>query len=51
MLMGNGAILHGAVDEVLREDRLSELYGVPIHLGRVGGQRTLVVVSPGTLDV
>ena len=51
MLMGNGAILHGAVDEVLREDRLSELYGVPIHLGRMGGQRTLVVVSPGTLDV
>ena len=51
MLMGNGTILHGAVDDVLQEDRLTELYGVPIRLGRVGGQRTLVVASTGPLDV
>jgi ABC-type Mn2+/Zn2+ transport system ATPase subunit len=51
MLMGNGAILHGAVDDVLQEGRLTELYGVPIHLGRVGGQRTLVVARRDTSDV
>ena len=51
MLMGNGTILHGAVDDVLQESRLTELYGVSIRLGRVSGQRTLVVASPGTLDV
>ena len=51
MLMGNGTILHGAVDDVLQEERLSALYGVPIRLGRVGGQRTLVVASAGALDV
>ena len=43
MLMGSGEVLHGPVDEVLNEDRLTALYGVPIHLGRVGGQRMLVV--------
>lgn len=42
-LMGNGEVLHGPVDEVLREDRLTALYRVPIQLGRVGGQRMLVV--------
>jgi ABC-type Mn2+/Zn2+ transport system ATPase subunit len=51
MLMGAGTILHGAVDDVLQEDRLSELYGVPIHVGRVGGQRTLVVASREPRDV
>ena len=43
MLMNDGAILQGAVDEVLREDRLRALYGVAVRLGRVAGQRTLVV--------
>jgi ABC-type Mn2+/Zn2+ transport system ATPase subunit len=43
MLMGAHEIVHGPVDEVLREDRLTALYRVPIHLGRVGGQRILVV--------
>ena len=43
MLMGADEILHGPVDEILREDRLTALYGVPIHLCRVGGQRMLVV--------
>ena len=42
MLM-SGTILHGAVDDVLQEDRLTELYGVPVRLGVVAGQRTLVV--------
>jgi ABC-type Mn2+/Zn2+ transport system ATPase subunit len=51
MLMGAGAILHGPMDEVLKEDRLTELYGVPMRLGRVGGQRMLVVDHPGTADV
>jgi ABC-type Mn2+/Zn2+ transport system ATPase subunit len=43
MLMGAREILHGPVDDVLREDRLTALYRVPIHLGHVGGQRMLVV--------
>jgi ABC-type Mn2+/Zn2+ transport system ATPase subunit len=43
MLMGTRRILHGPVDDVLQEDRLSALYGVPVHLGVVAGQRTLVV--------
>ncbi|HEY7442473.1 MAG TPA: metal ABC transporter ATP-binding protein [Vicinamibacterales bacterium] len=42
MLMSR-TILHGAVDDVLQEDRLTELYGVPVRLGVVAGQRTLVV--------
>ena len=43
MLLGKDSILHGPVDEVLQEERLSKLYGVPVHLGIVAGQRTLVV--------
>jgi len=43
MLMGTHEVLHGPVDEILREDRLTALFGVPVHLGRVGGQRILVV--------
>ena len=51
MLMGAHAILYGEVDEVLREDRLTELYGVPVHLGQVAGQRTVVVDRPEAADV
>jgi ABC-type Mn2+/Zn2+ transport system ATPase subunit len=46
MLLGAQTVLHGAVEDVLREDRLTELYGVPVHLGIVSGQRTLVVGRP-----
>jgi ABC-type Mn2+/Zn2+ transport system ATPase subunit len=45
MLMGDHAILQGPMNDVLREDRLEALYGVPVHLGIVAGQRTLVVGS------
>jgi ABC-type Mn2+/Zn2+ transport system ATPase subunit len=51
MLMGSHSILHGAVDEVLQEDRLTALYGVPVRLGVVAGQRTLVVERGQVLDV
>lgn len=43
LLMNAGTVLHGSVDEVLQEDRLRALYGVPVCLGVVAGQRTLVV--------
>ena len=33
MLMGSHTILQGAVDDVLQEDRLTALYGVPVRLG------------------
>ena len=43
MLVSPRGIVHGAVNDVLQEERLSEVYGIPVHLGRVAGQRTLVV--------
>lgn len=43
MLMGSHGIVQGAVNDVLQEDRLTALYGVPVRLGFVAGQRTLVV--------
>jgi len=43
MLMGDHVIFQGAMNDVLREDRLGALYGVPVHLGIVAGRRTLVV--------
>lgn len=43
MLMDGATIVHGPLDDVVREDRLSALYGVPVHLGEVAGQRVLVV--------
>jgi ABC-type Mn2+/Zn2+ transport system ATPase subunit len=49
LLMGPGATLVGGVDEVLQEDRLSRLYGVPIQLGRIGDRRTLVVGAAAAL--
>jgi ABC-type Mn2+/Zn2+ transport system ATPase subunit len=51
MLLGTHTVLHGTVDEVLQEGRLSALYGVPVHLGVVAGQRTLVVGRRGGVDV
>ena len=51
MLMGANAILQGAVDDVLQEDRLTALYGVPVRLGLVAGQRTLVVERSKGVDV
>jgi len=45
MLMGDHNILQGPMNDVLREDRLGALYGVPVHLGIVAGRRTLVVGS------
>jgi manganese/zinc/iron transport system ATP- binding protein len=51
MLLGARTILHGTVDEILREDRLSELYGVPVHLGVVAGQRVLAVAGKNGADV
>jgi len=49
MLMGSQAVLQGPVDEVLREDRLTSLYGVPVRLGEVAGKRILVVGRGGVL--
>jgi ABC-type Mn2+/Zn2+ transport system ATPase subunit len=51
MLMNGRTILHGPVDEIVRADRLSALYGVRVHLGEVAGQRVLVVDQSGAPDV
>ena len=47
MLLGTHSILHGPLDEVLQEEFLTELYGVPVHIGAIAGKRTLVVGGPG----
>ena len=52
LLMAANGIRQGTLDDVLQEDRLTTLYGVPVRLGRVAGQRTLVVErSVEALDV
>ena len=51
LLMKAGTVLQGSVGEVLREDRLRALYGVPVRLGLVAGQRTLVVERERSVDV
>ena len=51
LLMSAGTVLQGSVEEVLREDRLQALYGVPVRLGLVAGQRTLVVERGRSVDV
>jgi hypothetical protein len=47
MLIGPNGILHGTLDDVLREEQLTALYGVPVHLGIVEGRRTVVVETGG----
>jgi ABC-type Mn2+/Zn2+ transport system ATPase subunit len=51
MLMGSNTILQGPVDDVMREDRLTALYHLPVRMERVAGQRTLVVERGGGVDV
>ena len=51
LLVRGQGILHGPVDEVLQAERLTELYGVPVQVGRLGGQRTLVAGRAGGSDV
>jgi ABC-type cobalamin/Fe3+-siderophores transport system ATPase subunit len=51
VLVGDRGILHGPVGEVLQEERLSELYHVPVHVGQLAGQRTLVAGLGGRNDV
>jgi ABC-type Mn2+/Zn2+ transport system ATPase subunit len=50
MLMEAGTMVHGPVDEVVREDRLRALYGIPVHVGRIAGQR-VIAVGAGAADV
>jgi ABC-type cobalamin/Fe3+-siderophores transport system ATPase subunit len=51
VLMNRGSIVYGPVEDVVRADRLTTLYGVPVHVGRVARQRVVVVGTPGTIDV
>jgi ABC-type Mn2+/Zn2+ transport system ATPase subunit len=51
MLVSPRGIVHGTVNDVLQEDRLTDVYGVPVHIGRLAGQRTLVVGEKGGSDV
>jgi ABC-type Mn2+/Zn2+ transport system ATPase subunit len=51
LLMGDHGALFGSLETVLQEESLSELYGVPVHLGTVAGKRTLVVGRPRVSDV
>jgi ABC-type Mn2+/Zn2+ transport system ATPase subunit len=47
MLVSPREIVHGPVDEILHAGRLTNLYGVPVHVGHLAGQRTLVVEPKG----
>ena len=51
VLVGDRGILHGPVGEVLQEGRLSALYHVPVRVGMLAGQRTLVAGRAGRDDV
>lgn len=51
VLMDGGAIVHGPVDEVVTADRLTAMYGMPVEVSRVAGQRVLTVRRSGTRDV
>lgn len=50
MLMSGDSVLHGPIDDVLQEDRLTRLYGVRVRVGSVDGQRTVVTSAKG-IDV
>jgi ABC-type Mn2+/Zn2+ transport system ATPase subunit len=45
LLMDAGETIYGRIDDVLCEQRLSALYSVPVHIGRVANQRVLAVGS------
>ncbi len=47
LLIEDGRVLYGEADEVLQEDKLSELYRTRVRLGTVAGRRTLVVGGAG----
>jgi ABC-type Mn2+/Zn2+ transport system ATPase subunit len=51
LLVHGQGLLHGSVDDVMQAERLTELYGVPVQVGRLGGQRTLVAGHGGRSDV
>jgi len=51
LLMSDHAVLQGTVAEVLQEDRLTALYGIPVRLGEVDGLRTLVAGRSPRSDV
>jgi ABC-type Mn2+/Zn2+ transport system ATPase subunit len=51
MLLGTHSILQGPLDQILQEQSLTDLYGAPVHIGAIAGQRTLVVGRPGAQGV
>jgi zinc/manganese transport system ATP-binding protein len=51
LLMNADETRYGRIDDVLRADRLSALYGVPVHIGRVANQRMIAVGGQEGRDV
>ena len=43
LLIDRGRVLYGEAEEVLQEDKLAELYGLPVRILAANGRRTLVV--------
>ncbi|MEW6337956.1 MAG: metal ABC transporter ATP-binding protein [Acidobacteriota bacterium] len=43
LLIEDGRVLYGDAEDVLQEEKLSQLYRTPVRLATVGGRRTLVV--------
>jgi ABC-type Mn2+/Zn2+ transport system ATPase subunit len=47
LLIEDGRVLYGDAEDVLQEEKLSQLYRTPVRLATVGGRRTLVVGAAG----
>jgi len=51
LLLESGRVLYGPAETVLHADALSALYGIPVAVATVAGQRTLVVPRREQADV
>ena len=41
-LIDEGRMIHGAIEEVFTDERLSDLYGISVRVATVDGQRVIL---------
>lgn len=46
-LISGGTFVCGPIDEIFTSERLSGVYGIPVRVGEVGGQRVVLAGGPG----
>ncbi|MDP7036255.1 MAG: metal ABC transporter ATP-binding protein [Planctomycetota bacterium] len=46
-LISEGKMVHGSMEEMFTSERLSALYGIPVRVGRLEGERVLFAESGG----